>query len=52
MGDTAKAGGYAGIVSYLNTGTAALETNTAMVFGAQSGGTQVDRSAGIRKFFL
>jgi len=45
MGDTNTAGGYAGIVSYLNTGTAAIETNSAMVFGASTDNKdQVDRS--------
>jgi len=45
MGDTNTAGGYAGIVSYLNTGTAALETNSAFVFGASTDNKdQVDRS--------
>ena len=43
FGDTTKAGGYAGLVSYLNTGTTTLETNTAEVFGAQTGDTQKDR---------
>jgi hypothetical protein len=45
MGDTNTAGGYAGIVSYLNTGTEAIETNSAMVFGASTDNKdQVDRS--------
>lgn len=46
FGDTAVAGGYAGIVSYLNTGTKTLETNTVKVFGSSTGQAVVDRSAG------
>jgi len=54
MGDTNTAGGYAGIVSYLNTGTEAIETNSAMVFGASTDNKdQVDRStAKIRKILF
>ena len=44
FGDTASAGGYAGIVSYLNTGTKDLSTNTVEIFGAGTGDKQVDRS--------
>ena len=44
FGDTASAGGYAGIVSYLNTGTKDISTNTVEIFGGGTGGKQVDRS--------
>ncbi len=46
FGDTNTAGGYAGLVSYLNTGTTTLETNTVEVFGASTGDVATDRSAG------
>jgi hypothetical protein len=46
FGDTTKAGGYAGLVSYLNTGTTTLESNTVEVFGAGTGDAQTDRSGG------
>jgi len=46
FGDTETGGGYAGIVSYLNTGTKTLETNTVEVFGAGTGDTPKDRSGG------
>jgi hypothetical protein len=46
FGDTTKTGGYAGLVSYLNTGTTTLETNSAEVFGAATGDVQTDRSGG------
>jgi len=52
FGDTNTAGGYAGLVSYLNTGTTTLETNTVDVFGASTGDVPTDRSAGSGRSFL
>jgi len=39
-----KAGGYAGLVSYMNTGTTTISSNTVKVFGAGHGDNRVDRS--------
>merc|ERR1712238_375427 len=41
FGNTETAGGYAGLVSYLNTGTTTTKTNTAHVFSADSKSTWV-----------
>jgi hypothetical protein len=43
IGDTNTAGGYVGMVSYLNTGTDAIDFNTVKVFGAGTGNEQKDR---------
>jgi len=43
FGDTETAGGYVGLVSFLNTGTTTLKTNYVPVFSAESGSKQTPR---------
>ena len=52
FGDSGVAGGYAGLVSVLNTGTETLETNSVEVFGAVTGQAAVDCSGGTGRSFL
>jgi len=44
FGNTETAGGYAGLVSYLNTGTTTLKTNTAHVYSAQPNSVWKERN--------
>ena len=45
FGDMAKAGGYGGVVSYLNTGNVDIKTDSVSVTSANTGDVQKDKSS-------